>query len=540
MLRITHLLYIAVLLIGQSTRANIYPASTLYINSGEGFLFHLEIPSDFSIRECRLVYNRLDLYQLYPSLTDNLITDNYEAIELLSPTVCGARVRNVSSTSPASWELQADSTDETVAMVSGTLRLDVLSSVPESYITSESGIAGNFGTIQCPGDYNQQRHCRITDPKGGVIESCEVRVKYPAQLTSQPSIYMCQVFFWGRVDAVHTEVHVHSYQAPQKVYANMEDNADHVLLSCAVDEGLSVCRIESLTSSTQFLIMDGFQSHRYSTWNTHLDSGLCQFEIPKPIVANETGVWRIHGKLKSSGQWTGCVFHLNADMDLEYETFISGLLQNSVPLETTSETLDFQCADAPYRLDYCYLVLPTEEVIRPTLGEMDLFRAYGRCTFTGVPVTTGRYRCGFNSLDHSEDLFQHFDVRYNDPNVLADVQHGEIVLVDPSMGLTLMCYALQDYSINSCTFLAPSGDLYHLPNSTYSNSRFGYYGGGFGVGECGIELYRVDDVHMGNWTCSINLVDRNTRYDVYIMVRGSSNDGTTLSKWSVLLRIPND
>lgn len=517
------LLHILFLSFSPTIDANIYPASSLSINSGEGFVFRLNPVSPFNILQCRLVYDGLEVLQLPTDSVLSQVTTNYETVESLGSGECGARVHNVSSLSPSSWPLEAESSDESIY---GTLRLNILSSVPETQVTYESaGVAGHFGTIHCPGDYNEQRYCEITDPQGKTTEACELQVKFPA-LAKEAEVFNCRVFFWGRVDAVNSEIQVRSHQSPAKVVSTLEEAENHVLLSCALAESLAVCRAESLKTANQFLIMDGFQSRRYSTRNTLLESGLCQFEIPKPIAANETGVWRIHGRLKSSGDWAGCLFHLNVDLRVVYEEFRSRLEEhNSVEVATTSEAIEIRCADAPYALDYCYLVTPAGEVIRPTAREMQLFKAYGRCTFAKVAAETGRYTCGFNSLDHSQDLQQHFDVRHSDPSVFVAVQR-EVVAVDddPTNAITLMCFALQGYSIDSCSFVAPSGDLYHLPNSSYAHHRFAYSGRGFEEGECGIELRGVEEGFMGKWTCSVSLVDRITRYNVYIMVRAQGEE----------------
>lgn len=506
--------------------ANIFPASSLSINSGEGFVFRLNFGPSSDNRQCRLVYDGMDEVLHLP--TDSVlsqVTNNYETVESLGSGECGARVHNVSSLSTTFWGLEAESSDESIY---GTLRLNILSSVPETPVNYESaGVAGHFGTIHCPGDHNEQRYCEITDPQGKSTEACELQVKFPALTNEAAEVFTCRVFFWGRVDAVISEIQVRSHESPAKVVSSLTETENHVLLSCALKESLAVCRAESLTTNNQFLIMDGFQSRRYSTRNTLLESGLCQFEIPKPIAANETGVWRIHGRLKSSGDWAGCLFHLNVDLSVVYEEFRSGLEENSSVeiMTTTSEAIEIRCADAPYELDYCYLVTPAKEVIRPTAREMILFKAYGRCTFAKVPSATGRYTCGFNSLDHSEDLLQHFDVRYNDPSVFVAVQREVVTVDDPTTnGIALMCFALQGYSIDSCSFVAPSGDLYHLPNSSYSHNRFAYLGRGFEEGECGIELKRVEEGMIGNWTCSVSLVARIARYDVHIMVKAQAED----------------
>lgn len=499
--------------------ASIYPGSTLSINSGEGFVFHLNLPPSFEISECRLVIVNAGVEFQLSSESASHLTYNNELIEFAHD--CGARVKNVSTLSQDTWRLQAVPKDTTMEMETGNLRLEILKSIQETTIFNESGIAGHFGTIHCPGEYSEQRHCEITDPLNKVTESCEITVKYPPLDELDPQVYRCKVFFWGRLDAVHTETHVRSIESALKVNSKIEENDRQVILSCKLDESFSVCRAESLSTGNQYLLMDGFQSRRYSAWNTLLENGLCQIEIPKPLAVNETGVWRIHGKLKgSSGVWTGCLFNLHATMSSEVESF-EAQLENIVHLETAADSIDIRCADSPYPLDYCYLETPTHEVIRPSIREMHLFKQYGRCTFAGVKAVSGRYTCGFPAIDHSRDLFQHFDVKYNDPMILADVQ-AEIVHVGPSNRFSLMCFALLDHSIDSCVFVSPIGELYHLPNSSYANQRFGYYGRGFVEGECGIEIYRVEEGHSGNWTCSINLVDKLSHINLHILVKSNS------------------
>lgn len=504
--------------------ASIYPGSTLYINSGEGFLFHLNLPSSFEVSECSLINGGIEFELSSGSATH--LTDNNETIDYAHD--CGARVRNITTSSQGNWHLQAVPKDATMVREAGSLRLEVLNSIQETAIFNESGVAGHFGTIHCPGESSAQRHCEITDPLNRVTESCEITVKYPP-LDSDPKVYHCKVFFWGRIDAVHSELHIRSVELPLKVLSNIEENDRQVILSCQLDESFSVCRAESLSTGNQYLLMDGFQSRRYSAWNTLLENGLCQIEIPKPLAVNETGVWRIHGKLKGSGVWTGCLFNLNATMSSEIESFVA-LLENVVHLETNADSIDIRCADSPYPLDYCYLETPTHEIIRPSIREMRLFKQYGRCTFAGVKAVSGRYTCGFPAIDHSRDLYQRFDVKYNDPNVLADVQ-AEIVHVGPSNRFSLMCFALLDHSVDSCVFVSPTGELYHLPNSSYANQRFGYYGRGFVEGECGIEIYKVEEGHSGNWTCSINLVDKLSQINLQILVK---SNGKTIYAFGVI------
>ena len=481
-------------------------------------MIYLDLPSDYVPGMCSISRdtNQIILDTVNPSVS---VTDAGETIESLGSNQCGARVHNFTSISTVVWALETWQPGG-LSDYWRSLRVEVITSIPETEVSSFSGVEGDFGTISCPGDYNHQRHCEIIDPQGLVHEGCELRVKYPA-VSSGPQVFHCHVYYWGRMDSFAAELHVESMESPAKVLALTEEDATHVVFSCSVkEEALSVCRAESLSSGIQFLIMDGFQSQRYSAWKTHLQNGICQLEIPKPYAANEVGIWRIHAKLPSSGnEWTGCVFRLDVDFNSEYESFRNRLLEGTpVQVTTTSEQIEFRCANAPYPLEYCYLVTPSKEVIQPSLRQMALFKTYGRCTFSSVPAETGRYSCGFNSPDHSEDLFQHFDVHYSDPGVFVAAERETVSMADQSGRLSLMCFALQDYAISSCSFVAPSGELYHLPSSSFSNSQYAYVGGGFVAGHCGLELFRVDDGHLGNWTCSVELVGRTGRFNAHLVV----------------------
>lgn len=501
--------------------ANLYPSSSLSINSGEGFIVRLNLESSASISDCTLIYDSMNSYQLLSGSSSFHVTPTFETIESLTDRdECGARVKNVSDLSPARWRFQAELQDARI--IEDTLQLSILHSITDTEIISVTGNAGEFGTITCPGEESEQRYCEIIDPlRSKTTQSCTQRVKFPPTTADDVEKYICRVWFWGRLDVVRTEIHVSSHENTPKVVARVIDNADHVILSCQIlGEKLSVCRAES--RQTQFLIMDGFQGSRYSVRDTLLNDGLCQFEIPKPLAANETAIWRIHAKRSVIG-WTGCLFDLTngqESSDQEYASFKESL-EKVVSLETRENNVEIPCGGGPYPLNYCYLKTPRNSIVQPTINEMKLFSQYGLCTFNAEAIT-GRYTCGYNSRDHSEDLRQHFDVKRIEPSVFGETFSLE-EQVDSSNEVHLLCYALQDYSINSCIFLAPNGEVFNIPNSSYANDRFGYHGKGFAEGECGIVIFNVDyESHLGEWICSMNLIDHG-QVDLSIVVRGNGN-----------------
>lgn len=87
---------------------------------------------------------------------------------------------------------------------------------------------------------------------------------------------------------------------------------------------------------------------------TNIQESLCQFEIPKDILEDEVGVW----KMTLSGQYRSCSckFRLEGNSTKQRELLVERT-KEVIEIKTNNDPQTIKCADnAYYSIHVCYIV----------------------------------------------------------------------------------------------------------------------------------------------------------------------------------------
>lgn len=480
-----------------SLSATIFPGSSLYITENDGFVVHLIPDSDFGeLANCTISFENV-IYQLFPN-TDPLITDRFETITGLSEK-CGARVRFISLASIGIWTFNAIDVNDLENRASVQIGVE---KIPDQVDVDLTGLPGDEITFQCPGNLDVIRYCEIFTPKmESILNNCFHTTKYPP--VGETETFICKVMVWGKVTESSHRINLRSETdaKPKLITSEIITNANSLILSCKANSRIRHCRAELLRTGEKFLIMDGMQGSRYSSYETSTVNGVCQFEIPTPIQDDEKGMWRIHMELES--RTTGCLLYLETDGVQEYNDFLQKI-ETDTEIETRNSSVSISCPFVPYELDYCYVKTPTNVIIYPESYELEYFQVYGRCVFVRLEPVTGQYICGFNSPNHTGDLFHAVNLKYYNDTYL-EVRDQKLT-VAKSTKFNMLCSTVMDFAVKRCLFISPSGGAYHLLSNEFKTDRYSYYGRGFEKGDCGIEINQLEsDADFGEWICDVEL-----------------------------------
>lgn len=178
-----------------------------------------------------------------------------------SNTVCGIRVKDVSSASAAIWTLEAENDYGDYEQDSITIQiLPLQKSNFETRVQLEVGKS----TIRCSKP-DTAKHCKIVDLYyGGTYHECELYT------TIHPSsIYDCYVFNWGRMEQSHERIFVDTVNATAPyTNATTTDNDDALILGCEFRDKVYSCQAEMPDHRTELLLMDGAYNGHYSAYDT--------------------------------------------------------------------------------------------------------------------------------------------------------------------------------------------------------------------------------------------------------------------------------
>jgi hypothetical protein len=162
--------------------------------------------------------------------------------------------------------------------------------------------------------------------------------------------------------------------------------------------------------------------------------------------------------------------------------------------------------EAPYEISYCYLQPPMGEFNDTDFVPVNFqnTRYLGQCRFNVVNITSGQWVCGMNDQFNGEDRLTYHQVLVHDQPAQVMV---EKLAADRGDSVKLLCKTVMQQPMKFCRFVNPSGVVYGLSSATVSqaDSRYHYFGGGLGEGECGIEIDNVQIQDFGRWACTFQI-----------------------------------
>lgn len=295
----------------QAVRAGqIYPGNSVVVQEGQGFLVKLNTEPGFGqVKYCTFLFNG-EPYFLHPVNENevNYVSTNGEIVQRFTVSECGAKVFNVSLRSAGVWQLGA--TSATGIDSHADFRLQVRPA--ESAVgRTVYGRPGESVVIDCGADKdddngdvnrdningnvvvaNDYQFCEMwTGDKqiGSPRKTCKWTTSYP-DLMGRTQV-QCRTFAKGSMaPTTKTWTILGRYAETTSDYLNSDSS---IVLRCKSKSPLKGCYITNSQLGTTYQIANGLMGDRYSSFRTNVARGLCQFEIPKPLLAGELGFWRM-------------------------------------------------------------------------------------------------------------------------------------------------------------------------------------------------------------------------------------------------------
>lgn len=445
------------------------------VQSGEGFLLFGSQDNSTPPQICNLTRNN-EVISFIPGIKKQLTLSNGEMVNILQKSDCGLRVFNSNSDSDGEWVIASfDGDGNQLSLVS-------------TWVTFLQENKNH-----CP----RNTKCTMTNLDTKVEESCG---------DTNWENYKCEFLTYGKMRKSSLEFHniqekpdfspVMVVESGSNIFECNLNTDDHNLT-------LSECYLEHVSTGREYLIYNGLQDMRYSSYKTNIGSNVCQFEIPKDILEDELGVWKITlvaDKLNGEDNeksFQSCKFRLEGNLT-EQQDRLRDRTNSIIEMETFKEKETIKCADnIYYPIHVCYIVHSDGELLfSDNYDELEA----GTCEFEVPP---GNWTCGFNgpTID-DEDFSQSFEV----------VQKKEIIdegFTNREGGPTLLeCHLTNKMPLKMCIFVSPSERVYRLPSDRFKSDSYSYYlGGNWTTGDCGIEFENIENLEQGNWKCIIGKMD---------------------------------
>lgn len=257
----------------------VYPRKVFVIQEGEGFVAIQELPPNSSSLKSCTVLDHSNPYNLSTHLLPGQVG---QFIERTIP--CGMKWFNVGSESNNSnWTLSAES--ETGVKASLDFQLQVIPTVPSDEVPKIwKGRPGSSLEIRCN---EEGEFCEMwaEGQEASKTETCVWKNRFPDDVKTKQEI-RCRTFSKGSMKAVTKKwTVIGQYPDTTPEYVN---GPESVILRCKSGIGaIKACYMENLKTGEMFQIADGLSSNRgFSSYQTKLSDGVCEFEIPKPVEDN--------------------------------------------------------------------------------------------------------------------------------------------------------------------------------------------------------------------------------------------------------------
>lgn len=299
-----------------SVGAQIYPSGRIVVQSGQGFLVKLTTDRGFGqVKYCTFLFNG-EPYFLHPGNENEMqyVSVHGETVQRFTENECGVKVSNVSLYSAGNWQLGATSITGKDASAEFTLKV-----LPSDEEPTERIIYGRPGTqvvVNCSrGDTEpdlldddegyspNRRFCEmwsttdedLVNPRRMESESKAIMEEKPCQwnstfpeLMGRTEVY-CRTFDRGAMEMVMRKWRlVGEYLKTTTDYLNGDKS---MVLRCRSKSPLSSCYIQHRPTGRMYQVANALNGHRYSSFRSNLRLGHCQFEIPKPFLADDLGIW---------------------------------------------------------------------------------------------------------------------------------------------------------------------------------------------------------------------------------------------------------
>lgn len=229
---------------------------------GEGFIIRVNYVENQSLQSCELSRNG-QRYFFPPGQDKSYILNSKETVHTFDKNntlLCGIRVFNANDKSRGSWTLTAISS--TGSEMTGSVQVGIK----------------NIPTESCLKDLNNCQQEDLILPRICYSEKC---VYWSTGKITQSSLSLSDK---KKSPVVETK-------------KPWETVSGSTILECDLDHPDTNreirCLVEHLPSGKMYSIRDGLQDIRYSAYDTRLEDGNCQFEIPQEITADENGLWRM-------------------------------------------------------------------------------------------------------------------------------------------------------------------------------------------------------------------------------------------------------
>lgn len=282
--------------------AHIYPSGRLVVEEGQGFLVKLATEPGFGqVKYCTFLFNSQP-YFLHPGNENEVayVSEHGETVERFTAAECGVKVSSVTLASAGIWQLGA--TSQTGVDASADFQLQVLPKVhsdiesttlggrPGTRLVINCSAGSSEGAAEGEGGGDEHEYCTMWEDgmEYQASAGCKWETIYP-DLMMRKEIRCC-TFPRGSMESVIKKwTVVGEYSDTSADYLNGEAS---VVLRCKSKAApLTACYMRNGQNGEVFRVGNGLKATRYSSYRSNLSRGFCQFEIPKPMRAEERGQW---------------------------------------------------------------------------------------------------------------------------------------------------------------------------------------------------------------------------------------------------------
>lgn len=260
---------------------------------------------------------------------------------------------------------------------------------------------------------------------------------------------------------------------------------DHfrIILECKTEDFSSIkrCSAAHLNSGRVFNVEDGLQGERYSAFQTDFASGICQFEIPKPINPIDHGRWRLRITTDRDEKRMCHFVVAGPGPKQKRQTRLEDRPSKNM-LKGASIKCDENAAHSVHR---CFIRTPEFKLIFDKT-----------CTFTLTEV--GDWVCGYNAESKSDPDIQQKIIVYDNAAIEGKANEND---------RSVECHHIYKSPLQTCLFISPKNVPHDVPSEEFESDAYSYYKGSghLATGDCGIQFRKEKDFLKGTWKCIIKV-----------------------------------
>lgn len=276
---------------------------------------------------------------------------------------------------------------------------------------------------------------------------------------------------------------------------------ENYLLRCETEGTVQSCVAEHITSRRWFNIRDGLQHQHYSSFQTSLEDGICEFEIPEvkgTVADKDLGKWRITMR-GSGGEQHICQFLVDTEENKQKRLKDA---KNKLPVLNRVKGSTINCAeDYPHEVTTCYIRHPDGDTMRQDKD--------GACEFQ--LDKSGHWICGYYTGDNEGEV-EPVDVQQEIMVYDSEAINGRL----DEEKLRMSCEHLTKSPLKTCLFISPSNRPYSVAQADLDSE----------VGVCAIGLDKVMDEMLDEqkkmkeniWKCVIQTKGSDAIYSTDVLL----------------------